>query len=195
MRRCLFLFLILFIPLCSFSEILKNVDIEVCFTPGGNCTQEIVNAINHAERTILVQAYSFTSAPIAKALVNAKERGVNVKVILDKSQFKSEKYSSSKFLANQNIPVWIDNRVAIAHNKVMVIDDREVLTGSFNFTKAAQYKNAENLLIIQSPELAKLYSQNWQRRLAVSASLSQFALLSFKKGNVKRKKDIVLFDQ
>jgi phosphatidylserine/phosphatidylglycerophosphate/cardiolipin synthase-like enzyme len=134
--------------------------VTVCFTPGGNCTDAIVQALGNAKRTILVQAYSFTSAPIAKALLDAHKRGVQVQVILDKSQ-RSEKYSSADFLANQGVPTRIDANHAIAHNKIMIIDGETVLTGSFNFTKAAQTQNAENLLIIQDKALAALYTQNW----------------------------------
>ena len=148
----------------------KNTAYEVCFTPGGKCTNLIVEAINSAKKSLLVQAYSFTSAPIAKAVVEAKERGVNVKVILDKSQF-SQKYSSATFLKNHQIPLWEDDKVAIAHNKVMVIDSQLVVTGSFNFTKAAQERNAENLLIVDSPALAKLYTQNWLKRESASEKI------------------------
>jgi phosphatidylserine/phosphatidylglycerophosphate/cardiolipin synthase-like enzyme len=111
---------------------------------------------------ILVQAYSFTSAPIAKALVDAHKRGVSVEAILDKSQ-RTAKYTGATFLANNRIPVYIDAAHAIAHNKVMIIDKQTVVTGSFNFTKAAEEKNAENLLVIRSKELAGYYLDNWQR--------------------------------
>jgi phosphatidylserine/phosphatidylglycerophosphate/cardiolipin synthase-like enzyme len=134
--------------------------VTVCFTPGGNCTDVIVQALGDAKRTVLVQAYSFTSAPIAKALLEAHKRGVQVQVILDKSQ-RTEKYSSADFLANQGVPTMIDANHAVAHYKVIVIDGETVLTGSFNFTKAAQQKNAENLLIIRDPALAAQYTQNW----------------------------------
>lgn len=110
--------------------------------------------------SILVQAYSFTSAPIAKALLDAHRRGVRVEVILDKSQ-RSEKYSSADFLANQGVPTMIDANHAISHNKVMIIDGEVVITGSFNFTKAAQEKNAENMLIVRDKALATQYTQNW----------------------------------
>jgi phosphatidylserine/phosphatidylglycerophosphate/cardiolipin synthase-like enzyme len=135
--------------------------VPVCFTPGWNCTEAIVHALGEAKRTILVQAYSFTSAPIAKALLDAHKRGIQVQVILDKSQ-RGEKYSSADFLANQRVPTMIDANHAIAHNKVMIIDGETVLTGSFNFTKAAQEKNAENLLIILDAALAAQYTQNWE---------------------------------
>jgi len=109
----------------------------------------------------LVQAYSFTSVTIAKALLEAHQRGVQIQIILDKSQ-RTEKYSSADFLANQGVPTRIDASHAIAHNKVIVIDGEMVLTGSFNFTKAAQEKNAENVLIIRDKALAALYAQNWE---------------------------------
>jgi phosphatidylserine/phosphatidylglycerophosphate/cardiolipin synthase-like enzyme len=96
-----------------------------------------INALDHATNNVLVQAYSFTSAPIANALVDAHKRGVNVQVILDKSQ-RTEKYSSADFVARAGIPTFIDAKHAIAHNKIMVIDGYEILTGSFNFTKAAE---------------------------------------------------------
>src|SRR5713226_8307461 len=109
---------------------------------------------------VLVQAYSFTSSPIARALVDAQRRGVKVQVILDKSQ-RTEKYSEADFLKNQGVPTMIDAQHAIAHNKIMVLDGYLVLTGSFNFTKAAEENNAENLLVINDPVLAKQYLENW----------------------------------
>jgi phosphatidylserine/phosphatidylglycerophosphate/cardiolipin synthase-like enzyme len=111
----------------------------VCYHTRGNCTDPLVQALSDAKRTILVQAYSFTSAPIAKALLDAHKRGVQVQVILDKSQ-RTEKYSSADFMANQGVPTMIDAQHAISHNKAMIIDGETVLTGSFNFTKAAQEK-------------------------------------------------------
>jgi len=134
---------------------------DVCFTPGGDCTDKIVDTIAAAQHTVLVQAYSFTSPAIAKALVDAKKRGVDVRVILDKSQ-RTERYSGADFLANNGVPVLIDAAHAIAHNKVMVIDGGVIITGSFNFTKAAQEKNAENLLVIHDADLAARYAANWR---------------------------------
>lgn len=142
----------------------RAADIQVFFSPKGGCTEAVVANLDSAKSNVLVQAYSFTSAPIAKALVDAHKRGVKVEVILDKSQ-KSEKYSSADFLKNSGIPTFIDSRHAIAHNKVMVIDGRAVLTGSFNFTKAAEENNAENLLVIQDAALAAKYAANWQAHL------------------------------
>jgi phosphatidylserine/phosphatidylglycerophosphate/cardiolipin synthase-like enzyme len=146
----------------------NNTSYDLCFTPGQNCTQLIVNEINKATQSVNVQAYSFTSAPIAKAIVDAKKRGINVIVILDKSQVKNNQYSSATYFQNQKIPLWIDSKPAIAHNKVIIIDKQTVITGSFNFTKAAQEKNAENVLIIHDPGLAKQYYDNWKKRESYS---------------------------
>ncbi|MEI7606956.1 MAG: phospholipase D family protein [Rhodospirillaceae bacterium] len=134
---------------------------DICFTPGGECTDIVVREVDAARRQVLVQAYSFTSAPIAEALVKAKRRGVDVRTVLDKSQ-KTERYSGATFLANGGVPVLIDSAHAIAHNKVMVIDGATVITGSFNFTKAAQERNAENLLVIRDAAIAAMYGRNWQ---------------------------------
>jgi phosphatidylserine/phosphatidylglycerophosphate/cardiolipin synthase-like enzyme len=134
---------------------------EVYFSPNGECTNTIIRELNNAKHTILVQAYSFTSAPIAKALLDAHKRGINVEVILDKSQ-KTQSYSSATFLFNVGIPTKIDAQHSIAHNKVMIIDGETVITGSFNYTKAAEESNAENLLIIHDEKLASLYTKNWQ---------------------------------
>ncbi|NBV32596.1 MAG: phospholipase D family protein [Proteobacteria bacterium] len=132
---------------------------EVYFSPRGGCTEAVVRELSAARQTVLVQAYSFTSAPIASALVAASRRGVRVEAILDKSN-KTGKYSEADFLLNARIPTYIDAKHAIAHNKVMIIDGQTVLTGSFNFTKAAEESNAENLLILRSPQLAAQYSRS-----------------------------------
>ena len=142
----------------------KDSYYEVCFTPQDNCTQKIINNINQATQQILVQAYSFTSKPIAKALIKSKNKGVDVEIIFDKKQYEDNHWLIAS-LEKQKIPIFIDyNMEGIAHNKVMVIDSNKVITGSFNFTKAAQKYNAENLLIISDEDLAKKYKENWQTR-------------------------------
>jgi len=133
---------------------------EVFFSPRGGATEAVVREIASARSEVLVQAYSFTSAPIAKALLDARKRGVRIEVVLDKSQ-RRERYSSADFLAHGGIPTYIDTRHAIAHNKVMIIDRSTLITGSFNFTKAAEEKNAENLLLIRhNRPLVERYLRN-----------------------------------
>jgi phosphatidylserine/phosphatidylglycerophosphate/cardiolipin synthase-like enzyme len=139
--------------------------IRVYFSPNGGCTDAILSQINQAETEILLQAYSFTSKPIAQALIRAQKRGVRISVVLDKSN-RRQKYSGATFLKNVGIPVFIDDQHAIAHNKIMIIDNRVVITGSFNFTMAAENKNAENLLILDDlPDLTRAYQENFQNHL------------------------------
>lgn len=139
----------------------KPTAVQVWFSPKGGCTEAVVATINGAKKSVRVQAYSFTSAPIAEAVVNAHKRGIDVQVVLDKSQ-RTEKYSSADFLTNAGVPTFIDAKHAIAHNKIIIVDGLFVLTGSFNFTKSAEEKNAENLLLITDAELAVTYLANWQ---------------------------------
>ena len=161
------LILFLFVPACRAQDAPLGQQaqtlppIEVFFSPKGGCTEAVARELGKAKESVLVQAYSFTSVPIAKALVDAFKRGVKVEVILDKSQ-KGEKYTSADFVIHAGIPTKIDSKHPIAHNKVMVIDGQTVITGSFNFTKAAEEGNAENLLVIRSPDLAAKYAANWK---------------------------------
>lgn len=138
--------------------------IEIAFSPDGGATNAIVNAINQSKTSIDVQAYSFTSAPIAKALLNAQNRGIKVRIILDKSQ-KTAKYSSYTFFENNKIPVKIDEDFQIAHSKIMIIDNINIVTGSFNFTKSAEKNNAENMLIMRgNKDLSNIYIKNFNWR-------------------------------
>jgi len=91
------------VPVQPPAPLLTPVIWSVYFSPNGGCTEAIVKELDKAKTSILMQAYSFTSAPIAKALVNAHKRGVRVEVILDKSNL-TEKYSSADFLVNSGNP-------------------------------------------------------------------------------------------
>ena len=155
-------FLLLQMPLAANAERFQAVGTaDVFFSPRGGATAAAVSEIGAAKSEILVQAYSFTSAPIAKALVDAKKRGVKVVAVLDKSQ-RREKYTAADFLAHAGVPTYIDAVHAIAHNKIIIIDRITLLTGSFNFTKAAEEKNAENLLILKGNKpLTERYVQNF----------------------------------
>jgi phosphatidylserine/phosphatidylglycerophosphate/cardiolipin synthase-like enzyme len=149
--------------------------IHRCFTSGQDCTNAIVQAIDAANKELLVQAYGFTSCPIIAAIGRAKKRGVKVKVLLDLTN-EQERYAGViAFLRDRAIEPLIDHTVKIQHNKVIVIDLRSVLTGSFNFTASAQKRNAENLVIIRSRRNAREYRRNWHTRAAVSRPVSQAA--------------------
>ena len=152
-------------PIVSAPTAVSEANLAVHFSPKGGCTEAAVAEIDAAAKLIHVQAYSFTSARIAEAIVRAAERHVDVVLILDKTQ-KSERYSSLTFFTNHRLTVHVDSAHAIAHNKIMLIDGRTIITGSFNFTKAAENENAENLLVIHdAPSLYAQYEQNFQHHL------------------------------
>lgn len=138
---------------------------KLCFSPEGHCQTLLISTLAQARKSIRVQAYSFTSAPIAQALIEARQHGVDVAVVLDRSQ-PTERYSVLPLLLEASIPTKIDYCCAIAHNKVMIVDERWVVTGSYNFTKSAEEKNAENLLVLDDPDLAEAYRQNWEQHWA-----------------------------
>jgi phosphatidylserine/phosphatidylglycerophosphate/cardiolipin synthase-like enzyme len=138
-------------------------ELEVAFSPNGGATNLVIKVLHSAKTSIRVLAYSFTSAPIAQALVGAHKRGVDVQVVLDKSQ-KSERYTSATFVANAGIPIRIDSKHAIAHNKVVSVDGHTVQQGSFNYTKAAEQSNGENVLVNwNNSKLADVYLKDWTR--------------------------------
>ncbi|AVA20696.1 phospholipase D family protein [Rhizobium sp. NXC24] len=142
----------------------------ICFTPAEQCESLIVGEIDRAKSSIRVQAYGFTSLPIIHALQSAAGRGVEVLAILDKTN--ERKYSGATLLEAAGIPVWIDYEPAIAHNKVIVIDGHLVIGGSYNYTAAAQRRNAENVTFMESREVARDFLANWDSRLKVARTFN-----------------------
>ena len=148
--------------------------VELAFTPEDAADRMAISAINNAHRQILVQAFSFTHGDIAHALIKAKKRGVDVQLIADVEQTDKTLSNMIAEIAASGSPTYLDSQHQSAHNKIMVIDagtaDSAVITGSFNFTYAAQLKNAENLVVFHgNPEITAAYLQNWKRHLAHSS--------------------------
>lgn len=140
----------------------------VYHSPKGGCTEAVVAEINRARKEVLMQAYSFTSKPIADALIAAKGRGVHVDILLDKSN-EAETHTELGVLLEKGMAPHIDSHHAIAHNKIMIVDRRVLITGSFNFTNQAEHENAENLLIIRgNRELLDSYHQSFMNHKAHS---------------------------
>ena len=137
----------------------------VYFSPPAGAATAIVKAIDASEREVLVQAYGFTHHAIAQALVRAQQRGVTVRVLLDMKTGKSNR-DVAQALEAGHVAMREDGKHAIAHNKVMVIDEAVVITGSFNFTNSAETRNAENVLILKSVDLAHTYKTQWAQHWA-----------------------------
>ena len=132
----------------------------VYFTPPAGAAQAIVKAIDASSKEVLVQAYGFTHNAMAQAIVRAHQRGVKVSVLLDQKSDHTNRYVVDLF-NNAQVTMRQDGKHAIAHNKVMVIDENIVITGSFNFTNSAETRNAENFLILKSSPLAARYKEEW----------------------------------
>lgn len=156
MKKYIILF-ILILSNISFAD-----DFSVSFSPNGGSQQEIINEINSAKHEVLVQAYVLTSKPIAYALDLAAKRNVNIIVILDYRQSFS-KYSQKNYLKNNNIKVLLDSKHNIAHNKIIIIDQVTLITGSYNYSINAEKRNAENLLIIKNnTPIIEQYVENFR---------------------------------
>jgi phosphatidylserine/phosphatidylglycerophosphate/cardiolipin synthase-like enzyme len=150
----------------------KRSTYAVCFTPGNACQSMILNEITGAQESIKIQAYVFDDPEILAALVAAKQRNIDVKVVVDKSQVKDHKNypAASAYLLANHIPVWDDYKPPIAHNKVYIFDDRITLVGSYNPTNHALH-NAENLAKINDGGFARAYLRNFEKRLKESNKL------------------------
>ena len=143
-------------------------EVSVCFVPGEPCAAQIVDAIASARREVRVQAYGFSAPRIISALAEARARGVDVAVILDRSDERRLCERGGALLA-AGVPVWIDHVPGIAHNKVIVIDRRMVIGGSYNYTASAERRNAENVTFIESEAVAARFLANWASRQAAAA--------------------------
>ncbi len=142
--------------------------VEVLFTPWDDAEGAIVRVVGEARQSIHVQAYLLTSRSIARALTDARGRGVVVEILADREMLEKSDKSLLPQMLEGGIPVWLETRYAAAHNKVLLIDAMGeqgiVITGSYNFTWSAQARNAENLLILRgNPALARRYLDNWRR--------------------------------
>lgn len=155
----------------------SSATVKAVFSQQDDVAGQIIDALRQARRQILVQAFSFTHDGIARALIEAHQRGVEVKLIADREQTENMDRGQVPRIAAAGVPVWLDGEHQSAHNKIMVIDAATpaatVITGSFNFTKAAQYKNAENVVFLgNSEKLADAYARNWQSHLVHSRPLT-----------------------
>jgi phosphatidylserine/phosphatidylglycerophosphate/cardiolipin synthase-like enzyme len=136
-------------------------EVEIYFSPKGRCREEIIEELNKAKKRIDLTMYTFTSRELAETLVKAKARGVKIRAYLDDTM-KGGRYTQTNTLLNAGIPVKFDNHSGLMHNKFAVIDDISVITGSYNWTKRAEERNDENIVILRASEIVKLYSDKFE---------------------------------
>ncbi len=146
---------------------------EVVFSPSRKAEDAIVRFIGEARKSVHVAAYAFTSKEIALALLAAKDRGLDVRIVVDKSQA-AGRYSAATFLANHAVAVRVDGEYQLQHQKVVIVDGVSIETGSYNFTASARDRNSENVLIIRdAPELAARYEANWEKMWGESVMMER----------------------
>lgn len=144
--------------------------IEVGFSPEGSAQKLVLRTIDAATRSIRVAAYVLTSPDVTRALIAAKQRGVDVAVIADyRSNLEDQRSGAGRhsltLLAKAGIPTRTIKAYPIHHDKFIVVDGMAVETGSFNFTAAAAKGNSENALVVwNDPALAETYLIHWQSR-------------------------------
>ena len=138
--------------------------VEYCFSPGGNCASRGVYWIGQANSSIHILIYSFTLDTISNALIQAKQNKPNldIRIVWDASM-SNETGSEYLKLLNAGFQIHVDHRSGILHDKVAIIDSHIILTGSFNWSNAANQTNRENLIILDSQAWGSAYEQNFQQ--------------------------------
>jgi phosphatidylserine/phosphatidylglycerophosphate/cardiolipin synthase-like enzyme len=156
-----------------------NGTVEALFTPGDKIARRIGDLIDDAKHDIKIQAYGFTNSAITNALIAAKRRGIDVQIIEDDGEYLNiNGFSKIKLdsLKAAGAKIYLDSEHAIAHNKIILIDadtpQHALITGSYNFTQAAEKNNAENVLLIRAnAEIIAAYLANWKKHAAHSTLL------------------------
>lgn len=155
MKRSLVVFLLIVFACSAWGST------RIYFSPKGGCTDAIISEIAMAKKTIDIAMYSFSSRPIVTELIKAKDRGVRIRVYMDKGQ-EAAKYSGSRFMMKNGFDVKFDRGSGLMHNKFALIDGATLITGSFNWTRQAEYYNRENLLVITDPAVVGRYRDRFE---------------------------------
>ncbi len=151
---------LLLLPVSAPNLTADNNDIKVFFSPQDECGREILVRLNSAEKSIELAMYQMTSRALSGALASAARRGVTVRVFLD-GENAEEYYSKADFLKKNGVLVRTEKGDGLMHNKFCVIDDKTVITGSYNWTVSADLKNDENVVIIESGRIADIYKRQF----------------------------------
>jgi phosphatidylserine/phosphatidylglycerophosphate/cardiolipin synthase-like enzyme len=141
---------------------------EVRFSPRGGCTELVVREVGAAKKSVHVLAYAFPTAPVGDALRAAHRRGVDVSVVLDAGERHAPRCQGPR-LGAAGVMVAYDAKHSIMHDKVVLIDDDAIMTGSFNFTASGEHSNAENLLLLHDRDLARRYAAEFDLHRAHAA--------------------------
>jgi phosphatidylserine/phosphatidylglycerophosphate/cardiolipin synthase-like enzyme len=166
--------LLLWFAVTSWAE----MAVQTCFSPQGRCAAHIIREIEKTQKELLIAVYAFTNDELARAVAQAKKRGVSVQIVLDREFDAANEKSQGRFLEEQKIPLKRISGMKLAapekepglmHQKFAVIDRKIVFTGSYNWTRSADNTNDENLLWFRdagplAEEYRKVFFQLWERK-------------------------------
>lgn len=165
-KTFLLLVSVLAISIANTSFAKNNVElngrVEIYFSPRGGAMQATVDFINRAQTRVYLAGYGFTAPKIAQALKQAKDRKVDVKIVLDRSN-QTARYSAAKYLYNNHVDFKLNKKYAIMHHK-FIIADNDIALGSMNFSQAGDTRNADNFnFFYETPKLTEVYVKEFHR--------------------------------
>ena len=135
-----------------------NSEIEVYFSPQDKSSFRIIQLIQNSKHYIYIPTFLITHSRISNELIKARQRGVDVRMIMDANNVHT-KNTKHQILRKNGIPIKIESYAGKLHSKTMIIDDKYIITGSMNFSNSGENKNDENMLVINNPRLAKRYKE------------------------------------
>jgi len=141
---------------------LQGVPIENYFAPEDGVADKIIARLAQAKQSIHFLAFSFTSDPIGSAMLARAKAGVSVAGVFETTGSETQ-FSEYGKMRKAKLDVLQDGNPYVMHHKVIIIDGRTVIFGSFNFSNNADKDNDENLLIIDDPVLAQAFEAEFQR--------------------------------
>jgi phosphatidylserine/phosphatidylglycerophosphate/cardiolipin synthase-like enzyme len=162
MKKSVIRLLVIFLFQVSFLLSFQNNEFQVFFSPEDHCDKQLIAIINNAHKNIDIAIYSLTRENIVQAIVSANQRGVKVRVITDYQQALN-KNSKDEYLIKNKVAIITDKHPGYMHNKFAVVDNKIVVTGSYNWTNNATNINDENMLVIYSESLSKIYTKRFEK--------------------------------
>ena len=135
---------------------------KACFSPGKNCSEQIRSLIRNAEHKIDICVFTISDDDISGEILEAKKRGVNVRIITDDDKSHDMGSDISKFI-EQGINVEMDHSSAHMHHKFAIFDREALVNGSFNWTKSASDYNQENIVVLYEPKLINMFQDEFNK--------------------------------
>jgi phosphatidylserine/phosphatidylglycerophosphate/cardiolipin synthase-like enzyme len=144
----------------------SGVPVEVYFSPDDGVEAHLIDLIQSAEQSIYFMAFSFTSDPLSEAILERAQKGVIVAGVMEESQVESNTGSDYDRFRQAGLDIRLDGNPRNMHHKVIVIDEKKVVTGSYNFSLSAENVNDENVLVFHDPQIANQFMTEFERVFA-----------------------------